>query len=201
MDELRNDTELQQTIKTALKNSPLRKFADTEIRYGRRLGWYAFIRALKPKIVLETGVDKGLGAMVICAAILRNEQEGFKGQYFGTDINPNAGYLLRGKYKEVASILYGDSIKSLNEFNGEIDLFINDSDHSAKYENQEYTTIYPKLSARAIILGDNSHATSKLSDFSESVDRKFLFFREEPLNHWYPGSGIGISYIDKDSTK
>ena len=194
IDEAKEDTVLKDSIIETTKNSSLRKFADLEVRLGKRLGWYAFVRALKPKVVVETGVDKGLGSVVICAALLKNKEEGHDGQYYGTDINPKAGYLLTGKYQEVGKILYGDSINSLSQFSKKIDLFINDSDHSADYEYQEYLTIKELLSDEAIILGDNSHVTDKLLRFSSESNRKFLFFREEPINHWYPGGGIGISF-------
>jgi predicted O-methyltransferase YrrM len=161
------------------------------------LGWYAFARILKPKIVVETGVDKGLGSVVLCAALLKNKEEGFPGKYYGTDINPNAGYLLNGKYKEVGEIKYGDSIETLKSFKKSIDLFINDSDHSIEYEYREYLTIKDKINDRTVILGDNSHCSDKLVLFSNETKRNFLFFSEEPLNHWYPGGGIGISFVKK----
>lgn len=196
IEELESDELLKETILTAIDNSGEKKFADKEIRFGRRMGWYAFARAMKPKIIIETGVDKGLGSVVLCAALLRNKKEGFEGRYYGTDINLKAGYFLSGKYKETGEILYGDSIESLSEFSEKIDLFINDSDHSSEYEYQEYLTIKPLITDNSIILGDNSHCTSKLADFSYETDRNFIFFQETPLNHWYPGAGIGISYKD-----
>jgi hypothetical protein len=73
-------------------------------------------------------------------------------------------------------------------------LFINDSDHSADYEYAEYEVINPKLSQSAIILGDNSHVTDKLSLFSRLQARNYVFFSEKPDQHWYPGAGIGISF-------
>jgi hypothetical protein len=73
-------------------------------------------------------------------------------------------------------------------------LFINDSDHSAKYEAREYQTISTKLSERSIVLGDNSHATNELANFSVQIGRRFVYFAEKPLNHWYPGAGIGILF-------
>lgn len=197
LEEPQTDAQLQESILRAIRNSPERRYADREVRFGRRLGWYAFVRALKPAIVVETGVDKGLGAVLLCAALLRNRQEGAKGRYYGTDINPRAGYLLQGKYREVGEILYGDSIESLREFSGQIDLFINDSDHSADYEYREYQTIKDLLSEGSIILGDNAHCTGKLADFSRETGRSFLYFQEVPLNHWYPGAGIGISFKEK----
>jgi predicted O-methyltransferase YrrM len=164
--------------------------------FGRRLGWYAIVRATKPKMIVETGVERGHGSLILCAALLRNAAEGAAGTYFGTDINPEAGMLLGGPYAAVGRILYGDSIASLTDLQGQIDLFINDSDHSADYEAREYATVAAKLAPSAIVLGDNAHVTDKLARFAEATGRSFLMFREEPKNHWYPGAGIGIAFPD-----
>ncbi len=82
---------------------------------------------------------------------------------------------------------------------GRIDLFINDSDHSADYELEEYRTVETKLSPDAIILGDNSHISKSLCTFARETGRKFLFFAEQPQGHWYPGAGIGICFSDKST--
>jgi hypothetical protein len=168
--------------------------SDKIIYFGRRIGWYAIVRAIKPKIVVETGVDKGLGSCILISALMKNKEEGYKGYYYGTDINPKAGYLLTREYAKFGEILYGDSISSLKKFNKQIDVFINDSDHSSNYEYKEYLTIRSKLSSNAIILGDNSHCTTKLLEFSKKTNRKFLFFAEVPKNYWRTGAGIGFSY-------
>jgi len=194
INEARNNEQLKEHIIGATMKSPQKEYADLRVDFGRRLGWYAFARTLKPKIIVETGVDKGLGSVLLCSALLKNKEEGFDGLFYGTDINPEAGYLLSGKYAEAGKILYGDSIKTLSEFTEKIDLFINDSDHSADYEYREYITIRDKISENAIILGDNSHVSDKLAIFSIETKRNFLFFREEPGGHWYPGAGIGISF-------
>jgi hypothetical protein len=94
-------------------------------------------------------------------------------------------------------ILYGDSIESLKQFDKVIDLFINDSDHSAEYEANEYKIVATKLAENAIILGDNSHCTDKLFEFSLKTGRQFIFFQEKPFKHWYPGGGIGIAFRRK----
>jgi hypothetical protein len=199
IEEAESDTFLKETIITAIKNSSFNSFADLDVKFGRRLGWYAFARVIKPKVIIETGIDKGLGSILLCAALLRNREEGFPGKYYGTDINPAAGYILSGKYKETGEILYGDSIESLKKLAGEIELFINDSDHSTDYEYQEYQTIKSLINPKTIILGDNSHCSDKLAVFSFETGRNFLFYKEEPLNHWYPGAGIGISFPSKRS--
>ena len=195
MEELLTDQALHQHILSETQKSPLARFADPEVRFGRRLGWYVFVRVAKPKLVVETGVDKGLGSVMLCSALLKNQAEGFPGRYIGTDINPQAGYLLSGPYSQVGEIRYGDSIESLKKLEGPINLFINDSDHSIEYEYQEYETIKTKLSDRGIILGDNSDVSDSLFRFSRETGRQFLYFQEMPADHWYPGAGIGISFL------
>jgi predicted O-methyltransferase YrrM len=168
--------------------------ANAEMPYGRRLGWYALVRALKPRFIVETGVDKGLGACVLTAALRRNVADGSEGRYIGTDINPEAGYLLRGEYARYGEILYGDSIESLATLTEQIDIFINDSDHSAEYEAREYVVVQDKLSDNALIVCDNAHVTDCLMQFALETDRHFLFVREEPAGHWYGGAGIGVAF-------
>lgn len=192
--EAKQDRELSGYVIDKTKEFRFRRVADLRCDFGRRLGWYAFTRMLKPKIVIETGVDKGLGAILLCSALLKNRDEGHDGKYYGTDINPNAGYLFGGKYQEVGEILYGDSIESLEKLQCQVDLFIHDSEHSPDYEYGEYLAIKDKISSDAIILSDNSHCTSKLADFSKQNNRRFLYFHEVPKDHWYPGGGIGISF-------
>ena len=192
--ELEQDSNLQKHILTQLSRGDYGK--EIKVMYGRRLWWYALVRCLRPKIVVETGVDHGVGSCVITSALLRNIKDGSPGYYYGTEIRSEAGKLLSGKYAKVGEILYGDSLASLNKLNKKVDMFINDSDHSAEYEYKEYQLIKNKLANKAILLGDNSHVTDKLSQFSRENKRNYIFFSEQPKDHWYPGAGIGISFTN-----
>jgi predicted O-methyltransferase YrrM len=192
--ELHQDAQLKRTVVERVTQLGRSTGMDPVARFGRRVGWYALARALKPSVIVETGVEKGLGALVLSAALLRNAQEGHPGRYYGTDIDPKAGALWGEPYQSTGVILYGDSIGSLAKLDQRIDLFINDSDHSAEYQAREYRTIAPKLSERAIIIADNAHVTDELLRFSSASGRRFMFFREEPAEHWYLGAGIGLSF-------
>jgi len=193
--EAQTDEALRDYVLEKTKTSSYRRVADLRVEFGRRLGWYALVRIMKPGVVIETGVDKGLGAVLLCSALLRNRAEGAPGRYYGTDIAPKAGYLLDGIYKEVGQVLYGDSITSLNAFDKPIDLFINDSDHSATYELEEYKVVLPKLTSTGILLSDNAHVASSLAQLSLEAGRKFVYYPEVPKDHWYPGAGIGFSFL------
>lgn len=168
---------------------------DNPTSFGRQLGWYAIARATKPKVIIETGVHHGLGSVLLCSALKRNAEDAMFGKYYGTDIDPSAGALLKAPFDQFGKILYGDSIASLQTVNEPVDLFINDSDHSAEYEAREYCVVESRLSANAVILGDNSHVHDELYKFLARTGRRFLFFKEQPRDHWYPGAGIGISFF------
>jgi hypothetical protein len=194
LDELESDDALKRHVIETTRKSSMRHCADERCAFGRRFGWYALVRILKPRVVVETGVDKGLGAVTLCAALIRNSAEGFPGRYFGTDKDPDAGFLLTEPYNSVGEILFGDSLESLGSI-PKIDIFINDSDHFAAYERREYELAATKLKRAGLILGDNSHCTDVLARFSAERGRQFLFFREQPKDHWYPSAGVGISFV------
>lgn len=196
--EVLEDKKLREHIARLTHASARNYLADDEPRYARRIGWYALVRAIKPAVVVETGVDKGLGSCLLAAALMKNSEEGHPGYFYGTDINPKAGYLLQAPYSQFGKVLYGDSIESLKGLKGKIDL----SDHSTDYEMREYETVATKLSSRAVIIGDNAHFSDKLINFAERTNRDFLFFQEQPEKHWYPGGGIGIAYTrDRNNAK
>lgn len=192
--ELEEDRPLQEHLLEMIRGSKENFQADREIRYGRRIGWYALARHLKPRVILETGVDKGLGACVLASALIRNQREGYSGRYIGTDINPRAGYFLSAPYNSVAEVLYGDSIDSIKTLKEPVGLYINDSDHSAAYEAREYESVGPLLSDSAFMIGDNAHVTDELRKFCLATGRTFNYFQDQPHQHWYPGAGIGLGF-------
>ena len=62
--------------------------------YGRRLGWYAIVRHLKPSLLVETGIHDGLGSSVLLRAIERNAAEGVDGRLISFDTRRAAGWLI-----------------------------------------------------------------------------------------------------------
>jgi hypothetical protein len=166
------EIELEENLKRNISNSWVNdpQMVDAKLGYGRRIGWYAIIRIFKPEVVVETGVHHGVGACVISSALMQNSLEGNQGRYIGTDLDPNAGVLFCGHYKNFGRIMYGDSIQSLQKIESTINLFINDSDHNPDYELREYETVMKSLAKDFVILGDNSHVSSSLL---------YYFFRAE----------------------
>src|SRR5215467_1132512 len=129
MAELEADEVLRHHIETTTAASARRGLADRHVRYARRAGWYAIVRARGPAHVVETGTDKGLGTCVIAAALLRNAAEGRPGRVTTVDLNPEAGYLTRAEpWAAVVDLVVGDSLAALAALTGPVDVFLHDSD-------------------------------------------------------------------------
>jgi predicted O-methyltransferase YrrM len=193
--ELDADGALRDHIAAATAAAPRRGLADRRARYGRRLGWYAMVRARRPGHVVETGVDKGLGTCVLAAALLRNAAEGHPGRVSALDINPEAGYLAAAQpWSTVVDLVIGDSVASIRSLATRVDLFLHDSDHSVAHERAELAAVEPKLAPAALLLTDNVTTTNVLSRHAEQTGRRFLAFTERPARHWFPGDGIGAAW-------
>ncbi|MQA59936.1 MAG: class I SAM-dependent methyltransferase [Actinophytocola sp.] len=193
-DEVEQDDDLRALLMDGVATGSRRGLADRTVRYGRRIGWYALIRALKPKHVVESGIDKGLGSCLIAAALLQNAAEGHPGRLSALDINPDAGYLIRGDYREVVDVVVGDSLENIPKLRTPVDLFIHDSWHSEEHESAEFSLVEDKLAPSAVLLTDNAAETDVLLRLAEQTGRKFLYFQEEPDRHWHPGDGTGIAW-------
>jgi predicted O-methyltransferase YrrM len=193
--EIEKDEQLRCNLEGAIAGAARRGLADSQVRYGRRIGWYAIARCRRPAHIVETGVDKGLGSCVLAAALLRNADEGAPGRVTSIDINPEAGYLTKVQpYARVIDLVIGDSIAAIAALKTPIDMFLHDSDHSVEHERNEFTAVEPKLSPGALLLSDNVTKTNVLPRYAEKTDRRFLAYRETPKTHWFPGDGIGAAW-------
>lgn len=191
MIEAEEDRTLNDHVSATVGATPYYSWADKDVRIGKRIGWYAMIRAIKPAVVVESGIDKGLGSCVIAAALLRNKAEGSPGLLYALDIEETSGWLLGGPYNEVVEHRIGDSHDTLKNLERPIDLFIHDSNHSYDHERGEYGIIRDNLSKYALILSDNSHECTALMDFAAELGKSYHFWHERPDGAFYPVGGIG----------
>jgi Methyltransferase domain len=194
MQELEDDSKLGDHLTRRLSSNPRRRICAKEPHWARRAGWYAIVRAAQPGHVVETGTHLGMGSCVIAAALLRNGH----GRLTTIDTDPEAGYLIGEPWKSVIDRRTGNSIDLLAKLR-DVDIFLHDSLHTYDHETRELTAVEPILRADAILLSDNAHDSSALSDWAERTGRHYLFFKEQPSGHWWPGDGIGAAWADRRS--
>jgi hypothetical protein len=192
IDELQSDQELRDALQTRLRR---RRDRNRIARYGRRVGWYAITRLVKPALIVETGIHDGLGSAVLLRALQRNAEEGHEGRLLSIDIDPGCGWLVPIAIAERWTPIIGDAKAALGKHlqGRQVDFFIHDSDHTYDHEKFEFQTAIQHATPSSVMLSDNSHSSDVLKELSTQWGRRFLFFGEQPMDHFYPGGGIGLS--------
>lgn len=190
--ELQNDRQLHQHIARLTSKAVFRHFADSDFRPGRRLLYYALARTIKPRIVVEAGLDKGLGACIIGAALLKNASEGHPGKYYGLTLKARDTFLFDSPYNTCGELFIGDSVDFLRNAELNIDLFFHDTTNNPAHEHDQYEALRPRLGAASIVL--STWFTEMFLEFALRSNRSVITFHENPLRHWYPGGTIAFAF-------
>lgn len=194
-DEITNNERLIDYAKKKIHNSQFRTIKDERCDFGSRIAYYCIVRALKLKTVVENGVELGYTGLILCEALLKNKEEGYPGDYYGFDIDPSAGLLINEPpYSETGRIITGESLDTLKAFSLPIDFYFSDGGRTPEYEKNEFNVLQEKIAKNSIVVSNKLGFSDALSQLSIKLNRNHIYFREEPLNHWYPGSHIGIMF-------
>jgi predicted O-methyltransferase YrrM len=133
---------------------------------------YLCVRAVKPELVVETGVGAGFSTAYILEALERNNY----GKLYSIDFfedGEQCGWIipayLKHRWKLIKG-LSGEALDPLLDQLGPIDVFIHDSDHS--YENMmcEFRTVWPFLRKEGVFLAHDVGRNEALFDFCCEVN-------------------------------
>lgn len=166
--------------------------------FGRRMLWYILVRCLKPELVIESGVDKGLGSALMIYAQYKNteDQKDKNFEYIGTDIKEKKNFLFNYenlKFKNF-KFIFDDTLKFLSSFDTKKKIiYISDAEHNYDFELKEFNLIKKNLIDNSLIISDNN--SGSLSSFSIENKKKLIYFHEETKNFWYDGGTSSVSYF------
>jgi hypothetical protein len=196
-EEVRRDPELTAGLRKASGRRLDRK---RTVHFGRRLGWYAAVRALAPAVVVETGIHEGLGSLLLLRALERNAEQGVDGRLISVDIDPGAGWLvaphLRGRWQPIFASTFDALEPALDGL--EVGVMIHDSDHTYDCERFEFETAAAHAAPVVALISDNAHGDTALPDVAKSLGVEYRLFLERPKNHFYPGAGLGLSILRRE---
>jgi predicted O-methyltransferase YrrM len=145
--------------------------------YGKKvLIQYAVVRALKPSVVLETGVASGVSSAYLLLALLRND----RGILHSIDCNDQAylppnqtvGWIVPEALRSRWHLHLGDASQLLSVLLrelGEIDIFIHDSLHSYEHMHWEFHVAYPHIRPGGLLLADDATWNSAFPEFAREV--------------------------------
>ena len=192
--EVEEDAALRSALSARLSR---RKDRNPQPMFGRRVGWYCVVRALRPRLVVETGTANGLGTALLARGLRNNALAGSPGELVSFDIDPRSGWLLDESELDGVRLVVGDAKATLPETlaGRHIDLFVHDSDHTYDNERAELELAVQFGSDVLVLISDNAHATTALREICADLGIEYLFFRERPAAHFYPGAGIGLALV------
>jgi predicted O-methyltransferase YrrM len=136
---------------------------------------FAVARALRPEVIVETGVGNGISSMYWLLACHLNG----KGRVYSIDID-RGEYLPAGRqtgwivpdYLRARWILrLGDAKELLPQLlaeMGTVDIFVHDSLHSYEHMKFEFDAAYPHVRPGGLVMSDDVDFNSAFSDFVDA---------------------------------
>jgi hypothetical protein len=158
-------TELYQELaerSQTLGDVPFAAIVDSDPMVARLV--YMFTRALKPEVVVETGVALGVNSACILSALERNGG----GRLISIDLPPLAvpdeaiGAIVPDRLRSRWTLLRGSSTRVLPSALATappVGLFVQDSLFTWRNSTQEFSRVLPHLADRAVIIGNCVHHT------------------------------------------
>ncbi|HWJ51356.1 MAG TPA: class I SAM-dependent methyltransferase [Solirubrobacteraceae bacterium] len=162
---------------------------------GHRVAWYVVARAIKPQLVVETGIKHGLGALVLLVALERNAREGSDGRLISFDPDPESGWVVPEAMRRSWRPVFATSFDAFDEqLAGEqIDLFICDTPPDTELEDFEMHAALRHAAPGIVLIAGNGDRTTVLPDLAAERGGDYRFFTERPRHPIYPGGGLGLA--------
>ncbi len=140
---------------------------------------YLACQALKPQVVVETGVANGVTTSFVLKALAMNRQ----GQLWSVDLPPlgwraneHIGKLVPSELKSRWHLRRGSSKRVLAPLLSDlqqIDLFIHDSLHTYANMRSEFEVAWPYLRPLGILIADDVERNCAFQNFAKDVKPKF----------------------------
>jgi predicted O-methyltransferase YrrM len=133
---------------------------------------YAVARAMRPEVIVETGVGNGISSSYWLLACHLNG----KGRVYSIDIGNGeflppgkpTGWIVPGYLRSRWTLRLGDAWDVLPQLlaeAGELDIFVHDSCHSYEHMNFEFDQAYPRIRAGGLLMSDDVEFNSAYHDF------------------------------------
>jgi predicted O-methyltransferase YrrM len=130
---------------------------------------YVICRALRPRVVLETGVGSGVTTSFILQALAANSE----GHLWSIDLPPIGAEEFAGSFvpqhlRDRWTLLRGRSRQLLPRFLRDLpapDLFLHDSLHTTRNMTFEFHAAWQKMAAGSVLLSDDIHMSKAFARF------------------------------------
>ncbi len=176
--EFESDSRYHQSIEKKLQLTSER--ANKTPEYGWREFLYLVVRAVKPKIMIETGSFDGLSTAIILLGMDKND----RGTLFTidlpnprlpSDIDAEPAWLVPDYLRDRLELKMGKSSEYLESVIGQVgglDMFYHDSWHT--YENMmfEYQTVWSALCPGGLLMSEYTDRNDAIKDFTKDKENE-----------------------------
>lgn len=165
----------------------------SDMALGHRPLLWALIRLRRPRLVVETGLWYGLGAMVMLRALERNAEEGHeRGKLISFDPDPTGGWMVPDRHAPWWTWVRATTQDALeaNLRGRQVDLFVHDTPSDPDLERYEMRTAAAAMAPGAILCSANGSNTPALRELCASQKLRLLHHDYAAAGHFYRGNGI-----------
>jgi hypothetical protein len=151
-------------------------FTSAELYAKKVLVQYAAIRALRPEVIVETGVANGVSTAYLLLALERNGKgilhsiEIGDSTYLPPDCAP--GWVVPDWLRSKWTPHWGDARSILPELMnrlGAVDAFVHDSLHTKEHMLFEFEQAYPFIRPGGLLLADDALWNSAFMEFARTI--------------------------------
>jgi len=166
---------------------------------GSRLAWYVTARALKPELIVETGIYMGLGSLVFLRALERNAEEGHPGELMSFDTNSLAGRLvrrdLRGRWHRVIGFTGTTLPPALR--GRRVGILVHDTAHTEATQRLEFEAALAHAAPRLVLVDGSGGYVPTLEELCRERDGSYHRVHLRSHAHVHPGSEYRFAIFEK----
>jgi predicted O-methyltransferase YrrM len=166
---------------------------------GNRLAWYVMARALKPKLVVETGIYLGLGSLALLRALERNREEGSPGELMSFDTNPRAGSIVRDQARDGWQRFVGFTHELLLPAleDRRVDMFFQDTPHTMENQCFEFGAALSHAAPRLLLVDGSGGYAPTLQSMCAERNGTYHRIALRPRDHPFPEMQIAFAVFQK----
>jgi len=161
---------------------------------GRRATCYLLTRILQPQLVVETGVQDGLGSLAVLRALAHNADEGRPGRLVSVDTLPTAGWLVPDCEREAWQLLIGSSDQVLPGALGteRLGLFLQDTGADLELARRELEIALGNATEDAVFISQTQRPA--LAAICDERGMSYGEFWHRPRDHVFSGTITGFGH-------
>jgi Methyltransferase domain len=168
---------------------------------GHRLAWYVMARALKPELIVETGIYDGLGSLALLRALERNQREGSPGGLISIDSNPNAGSIVRDEIRANWRRITGLTSECLLPAiaGRRVGMLFQDTLHTEENQRFEFTAALSHAAHGVVLIDCSGGSAPVLRHIAAEQHGAYHRVPVRSRNHIYPGLDITFAVFERPS--